>query len=81
MNNVELLPKWKKNATAEERLQELALMARLHPERFDSFAVVWKEVMPNGRWKFRTFGHNANLVETIGLFEIGKQYEYAASEK
>jgi hypothetical protein len=43
-NNVEYLPIWKNNATAAERFDELAMIARKHPERFAKMVVVYIEV-------------------------------------
>lgn len=40
---IDYLPIWKKGATACERLQELAEIARKHPEYFDKWVVVYCE--------------------------------------
>jgi hypothetical protein len=40
---VDYLPVWKKNATAGERLRELALIADKHPERFQKWVIVYCE--------------------------------------
>lgn len=71
-NNLRNLPRWKKGATASERLGELSLRAREHPERFTAFVVVYREVMPNGNYTYRTMEYGVKLEETIGLCEIGK---------
>ena len=44
-SNVEYLPIWKAEATAEERLLELAMIARKHPERFAKLMVVYSEAL------------------------------------
>ncbi len=74
------LPIWKKNATAYERLSELALLAREHPERFERFCIVYLETLSNGRWKFKTFEHNANLIEALGMYQIAVLHEYEDSK-
>lgn len=70
MAEITTLPRWKKGATAYERLSELALMAKEHPEKFSKFCIVYMEVLPNGRWRFKTFEHEATLIEAIGLYEL-----------
>jgi hypothetical protein len=40
---VDYLPIWKLNATAAERLQELALIAAKHPEQFQKWIIVYCE--------------------------------------
>ena len=39
--NVELLPIWNDRVSAAERLRELALLAELHPDRFQKLFVGW----------------------------------------
>ena len=73
MSNVTALPIWKQNATAAERFDELAQLAREHPERFERFAVVYIENLPTGSFKYRTIHNSDRLAEVIGLFEIGKR--------
>ena len=45
-DNVEYLPIWKADATAEERLSELAMIARKKPERFAHIVVIYEEILP-----------------------------------
>ena len=71
-DNVSVLTVWKKGASAYERLSELALLARTHPERFAKFAFVYIENLPSGNFKYRTCHNSDNLAEVVGLFEIGK---------
>lgn len=67
-SNVEYLPVWKAEATAEERLLELAMIARKHPERFAKMAVVYVEVKPNGRWEIRSIDAGMSTIfEEIGI--------------
>lgn len=42
-NVVEVLPIWKKDAPAHERLYELAELARRYPDRFDKWVIVYCE--------------------------------------
>mgnify|MGYP003395705144 CR=1 FL=1 len=71
--DISILPIWKKDATAYERLSELALLARENPEMFEQFAIVYKSRLPNKNVKFRymDFG-TADVFATMGLFEAGK---------
>lgn len=41
-NNVVAMPNWKRNASAEDRLGELQVMARLTPERFARIVVIYE---------------------------------------
>lgn len=68
-SNVEYLPVWKAEATAEERLLELAMIARKHPERFAKLMVVYVEEKPDGRcWQIRSIGSGLTTVfEEIGI--------------
>lgn len=70
MPEIAVLPIWKKGATAYERLSELALLAKECPEKFEKFCIVYMEVLLNGRWKFKTFEHNANLIEGLGMYKL-----------
>ncbi len=72
-DNVSTLPIWKKGASAFERLSELALLAREHPERFEKWGIVYIETLPSGNIKYRTMHNSSSLCEVIGLFEIGKR--------
>lgn len=63
-DNVDYLPLWKKDATAEERLLELAMVSRKHPERFLKFFLVYQEE--------RFMNYNASTTECLGLLELAK---------
>lgn len=71
-DNVATLPIWKKDASAYERLSELALLAREKPERFEAFVIVYRETKSSGRWKIRTMEHGGLLDSRLGLLELGK---------
>ncbi len=73
MAEISVLPIWKKDASVFERLSELALYAREHPERFEKFVVAYTEKLPNGNMKIRHMSFGCTLTEEVGLFEIGKQ--------
>lgn len=81
IDNVSTLPIWKKDATAYERLSELALLAREKPERFEHFVIVYRETTVNGRWRIRTMEHGGELASRIGLLELGKNELMKESEK
>lgn len=74
------LPIWKKGATPSERLSELSLLAREKPEKFGKFCIVYREELPNGNWKFKTFEHNANLIEALGMYQVAIQQLYEDSK-
>jgi len=79
-DNLATLPIWKKDATAYERLSELALLAREHPERFEEFVFVYRETKPNGRWRIRTMEYKGDLASRLGLLELGKSELLKESE-
>ena len=82
MSEISTLPIWKKDATAYERLSELALLAREHPERFEQFVIVYLEtVQPSGRWKIRTMEYGGNLTSRLGLLTLGQNELIHESEK
>lgn len=70
-DNLATLPIWKKDASAYERLSELALLAREHPERFEHFVIVYRETTKEGRWKVKTMEYGGDLASRIGLLHIG----------
>lgn len=72
-NNVEPLPVWKKNATAEERLQELAHMARKNPEQFNKFIVIFQEFNERDDTTYeRQMTHNMTTTEALGMLTFGE---------
>ena len=81
MAEISTLPIWKKDASAYDRLSELALLAKEHPERFEKFAIVYMETLKTGRWRFRVMNFNTHLIETIGMFQLGVLEEYSESAR
>ena len=83
MNNVDYLPIWKKGATPGERLEELALIARKHPGRFERFVICYVEMTDKeaGTLRIRTMQFGCNLAEGIGLYELGKVDAYNDSTR
>jgi hypothetical protein len=76
-DNVDYLPIWKKDATAAERLDELAMIARKHPERFERFALVYIEKLNDqGRIQVRSFEYGCNVPESVGLYELAKLHYF-----
>lgn len=71
-DNLDYLPIWKKGATAEEFLQELAMIARKHPERFGKLVLVSEETLPSGETKVAYFTRQVSTTEVLGLLELGK---------
>ena len=77
-DNVEYLPVWKAGATAEERFSELAILARLKPERFNAMIVIYEEELPiqdgekNPSTMCRYVTNGTNCTRALGLIESGK---------
>lgn len=81
MGTFSVLPIWKKDATAYERLSELALLAKAKPERFEQFVIIYLETTKEGRWRTRTMEHGGNLTSRLGLIDLGKDQLIRESEK
>jgi hypothetical protein len=81
VNSFSVLPIWKKDATAYERLSELALLAKAKPERFEKFVIVYQETTPEGRWRTRTMEYGGDLASRLGLLDLGKDNMIRDSEK
>lgn len=72
-DNIEFLPIWKQGATAEERLLELAMVARKHPEKFNKFIIIYQENNEkNNSTSERFVNFNANTTECLGLLRLGE---------
>lgn len=71
-DNVDYLDVWKKNASAEDRFLEMAMIARKHPERFGKIAIVYEETLANGCTVLRQISNGCNTNELVGILEIGK---------
>lgn len=70
---IDYLPVWKKNATPCERLQELAEIARKHPERFNKWAIVYCEDSDD-TFTVRTLsGLDTRTSDTLGVLTAGIQ--------
>lgn len=81
MNNVKMLPIWKKGSTAEEWLMEIAAIAREYPERFDKAIIVMQETKRDGRMVHRYYDRGIKLLERIGLLEVGKSDALKSAEQ
>jgi len=80
-DNVDYLPVWKKNNTAEERFLELAMIARKHPERFNRICVIYEENKGDDTTVTDYTLHNCSTLELLGLIEIAKQEIFAVVRK
>lgn len=85
-DNIVSLPNWKKNATAYERLSELAILAKEYPSRFNKFVIVYEELRPNGNIKLRNMSFKGKeeclgLAEELGLLNMGQLRLWEASSK
>ena len=69
--NLIYLPLWKKDATPEERLLEIAMIARKHPERFSKFIVVYQENNDKSSQE-RYVTYHTNTTEALGLLRLGE---------
>jgi len=70
--NVALLPIWKKNASAGERLRELAQLADKHPVWFEKWVLVYCEDNEE-RFVTRTCsGESTRTSDKIAVLEAGK---------
>lgn len=73
MDNITPMPLWKKNATPEERMLEVAHMAREHPERFSKIALIYQEDINGGASSVVRYAcYGVTTTELIGLIECGK---------
>lgn len=83
-DNIISLPNWKKNATAYERLSELAILAGEYPSRFNKFVIVYEELRPNGNIKLRNMrgdGECLGLAEELGMLNMGQLRLWEESSK
>jgi hypothetical protein len=71
-DNVDYLPIWKKGATAEERLMELALVARKHPERFNRLLVIYQEDKADTSTVTRYTCNGGTTAELLGLMTMAE---------
>lgn len=71
--NVVGLPRWKRDATAEERFLELARLAREEPERFKKAVVCWWGHRNNGKQADGYISVGCNVFEVLGLLAIGRR--------
>lgn len=60
------LPVWKRGSTAAEWLEELAGLAREHPERWARVVVVFEEAdAADIRWHQRNYASNTDVMGTL----------------
>ena len=75
--SIDYLPIWKKDATACERLQEIAEIARKYPERFDRLLVVYESVPDTSdggnTTKIRYACNGCDTTTLLGLIEEAKE--------
>lgn len=68
---VDYLPIWKKGATTEERLLELAQIAAKHPEYFDKWVIVYCE---DNEKRFKTrwiSGEQTRTSDSLAVLSAG----------
>ena len=71
--SVDYLPIWKKGSTAEEFLQEIAMMARVHPEWFDKLVIAYESEPIDGCSRTRYQCKGCTTTEVLGLLESAKE--------
>jgi hypothetical protein len=77
-DNVTSLPIWKRGATAAERFEELAQLAREFPHRFNHVVVVYIERLPPlpgdrcNATVTRYITNGCNTMEALGTLALGK---------
>lgn len=71
MSEIVNLPRWKKGATPYERLSELALLAKEHPDMFERFVIVYVGNEPNGNWHVRCMDYKCDLTQILGILQLG----------
>lgn len=70
---IDYLPIWKKDATACERLQEVASIARKHPERFTRLLIAYEETLEDGRTITRYAVNGVDTTTLLGMIEQVKE--------
>lgn len=65
--SIDILPIWKKDAPAHERLYELAEIARKHPDRFDKWVLVYCE---DNDKRFKTRWMSGEQTRTSDCFAV-----------
>lgn len=71
MSNVTVLPIWKRDAPAHERLYELAELARQKPELFQKWVIVYCEDNDQ-RFKVRTMeGTGTRTSDCLAVLQAG----------
>lgn len=71
---IDYLPIWKKNAPVHERLQELAEIARKHPERFQKWVLVYAEDNDQ-RFKVRVMqGDGTRTSDILAVLSAGSMH-------
>jgi hypothetical protein len=72
--SIATLPVWKKGSTAAEWLEELAAMAREHPERWARIVVVLEELNSDGlAYKTRNYSRNIPTnSDILGVLETAQ---------
>jgi len=67
--SIDYLPIWKKDATAEEWLLQVAAIARKHPERFDKVVLIYesRDLPGTTASEIRYACNNVNTDELLGI--------------
>ena len=72
MSKIAAIPVWKKNATAAERLQEVAMMALEKPERFVRVVILYEEITDDGIISRQAFSEGITTNEALGVIDAAK---------
>ena len=77
MKKISTLPVWKKGASAEDRFNELAMMAREHPERFNKIVVLYEEDRgEDGIISRQAFSDGMTTTIALGIIKAGEMDIY-----
>jgi len=70
---IDYLPIWKKDATACDRLHEVAEIARKFPERFNRLLIAYEETLDDGSTMTRYSCNGVDTTTLLGLLEQVKE--------
>lgn len=85
LENVRWLPTWRKDVDAATRFDELAIMARKHPEKFSHVVIGWANAPENKAIGYQTdyclVGCNCDTMTFLGLLEMVRMEIHAVTRR
>lgn len=73
---IRYIPVWKRDATAPERLAELAQVAAEKPQEFSQLFVIWVEKCADGNTILRTQSAGCSTHEALGMLTAAQMDVY-----